>query len=296
MFVKRLISGIVLLVLIITLFAFGGCILAAGLLLISLIAYVELSKVFDKNDGKWKPCASDLIGLTTIVAYYVVTYLVYKPTPRGDGKLIMPDMTYVLLIAGVLMLAQMIIYVKRFPELDADRIAHSIFSFFYAPFMLSFIYFLRETGEHSHLVWIVLICSWGCDTCAYCVGVLIGKHRVFPKLSPKKTMEGCIGGIVGAAIIGALYGYFYVSRFNPVNFAGLNGRPGTAIVLSLICGVGSIAGMIGDLAASGIKRNKGIKDYGTLIPGHGGIMDRFDSITVAAPIVYILSYLIIFGV
>ena len=134
-------------------------------------------------------------------------------------------------------------------------------------------------------MWLILICSWGCDTCAYCVGVLFGKHKMAPVLSPKKSIEGAVGGVIGAAGLGALFGWFVTSRVDaPANFIFL---------FAIISAVGALISMVGDLAASGIKRNYDVKDYGKLIPGHGGVMDRFDSVIFAAPIIYFLAMILI---
>jgi phosphatidate cytidylyltransferase len=151
--------------------------------------------------------------------------------------------------------------------------------------MLSFVYLTRACPQGIYLVWMILISSWGCDTCAYAVGKVIGRKKIFPLLSPKKSLEGCIGGVLGAALIGGLYGYFFVeAAFPDQRVAG---------VIAFICAVGAVMSMVGDLAASAIKRNHNIKDYGNLIPGHGGIMDRFDSMTVTAPMIYFLTLLMI---
>ena len=107
----------------------------------------------------------------------------------------------------------------------------------------------------------------------------------FKELSPKKSTEGCIGGIIGTAILGLIFGILYVKRFMPVQYIEWK--------IALICGVGALMGMVGDLAASGIKRNNNIKDFGHLIPGHGGIMDRFDSMILCGPAAYILTYLLV---
>ena len=101
-------------------------------------------------------------------------------------------------------------------------------------------------------------------------------------LSPKKSLEGCIGGVLGAAALGALYAGFVMER--DLTEVG---------ILAVVCAFGAVASMVGDLAASAIKRNKHIKDYGRLIPGHGGIMDRFDSVIVTAPMVYFLTALLL---
>ena len=154
------------------------------------------------------------------------------------------------------------------------------FSFLYGPVMLSFLYLTRMGfGAGKYLVWFIFLCSWGSDTCAYAVGVLIGKHKMTPKLSPKKSVEGAVGGIVGAAVLFALYVYLIEHYFGAAQF-------GISTVGAMALGaIGALVSMVGDLAASAIKRDYGIKDYGKLIPGHGGIMDRFDSVVIAAPII-----------
>ena len=106
-----------------------------------------------------------------------------------------------------------------------------------------------------------------------------------PILSPKKSIEGAVGGVLGAALLGALYAWA-ISRYNP-NSAH------TPMIYAIICAVGALVSMVGDLAASAIKRQQNIKDYGTLIPGHGGILDRFDSVIFTAPIIYFLAITLI---
>lgn len=131
----------------------------------------------------------------------------------------------------------------------------------------------------------IFISSWICDTCAYVVGMLFGKHKLAPVLSPKKSIEGALGGVAGSALVGAVYGYFVVEP-------AISGQQVTWIFL-LISMVGAVISQVGDLAASAIKRNHDIKDYGKLIPGHGGVMDRFDSVIFTAPMIYFLAVLLI---
>jgi phosphatidate cytidylyltransferase len=111
--------------------------------------------------------------------------------------------------------------------------------------------------------------------------MLMGKHKLAPKLSPKKSIEGSIGGVVASTLVGGLYAYFIVSKFIDLK--------GAVWIFALIGGIGSIVSQVGDLVASGIKRNFEIKDYGNCIPGHGGIMDRFDSVIFVAPMIYFLA-------
>ena len=133
------------------------------------------------------------------------------------------------------------------------------------------------------IVWLVFASSWVSDIFAYFVGMSIGKHKLAPVLSPKKSIEGAVGGIVGAAIAGGLLGHMF-------QIAGIGGYE-YIIRFAIISAIAGIASQIGDLAASGIKRHFEVKDYGTLIPGHGGIMDRFDSVIMTAPIIYFLAEL-----
>ena len=160
-------------------------------------------------------------------------------------------------------------------------------AFFYVSVMLSYIFQIRQLKHGGIFVVLVFLCSWGNDTLAYCVGVLFGKHKMSPELSPKKSIEGLFGGIIGAGLLGALYGLFLDKFIEPMDNA--------YIYLFIICALGAIPAVIGDLAASAIKRNNDIKDYGKLIPGHGGVLDRFDSMIFTAPIIYYLVRFIFVG-
>ena len=142
-------------------------------------------------------------------------------------------------------------------------------------------YQTRMLTAGAYIVWLIFLCSWGCDTCAYCVGMLIGKHKMSPKLSPKKSVEGAIGGVVGAALLTVIYGMIFK------NAMGVTTQH--VWIMAAISAVGALISMVGDLTASAIKRNYEIKDYGKLIPGHGGILDRFDSVIFTAPMIYFLA-------
>lgn len=111
--------------------------------------------------------------------------------------------------------------------------------------------------------------------------MLVGKHKMAPKLSPKKSIEGAVGGVVGTVLLTMMYGLVFQEEM------GLTAN--YIFILAGISGVGAVISMIGDLAASAIKRNYDIKDYGKLIPGHGGVLDRFDSVIFTAPIVYFMA-------
>ncbi len=264
MFITRLISGIVLLAVAFLVCFFGGYPLACVLLLLSIGAFYELTKVLLSE--KFKKNAMVNLGYVAIVFFYILLSVT-------DNK----NFLVMAVIFSVIMF--LCTYVFLFPKYTVEDVSAVIFSFMYAPVMLSFVYLTRGLTDGKLIVWMIFISSWGFDTCAYCVGMLTGKtignHKFLPKLSPKKSIEGVIGGIIGAGLIALLFGNIFM--------------PEVKWYLSLIAAIGGIIAQIGDLAASAIKRNKGIKDYGKLIPGHGGVMDRFDSMIFTAPIIYFLA-------
>ena len=153
----------------------------------------------------------------------------------------------------------------------------------YIPLMIIYLSLIRSmyVGHNLNgiiLVWFVLIASWGSDVFAYFIGRHFGKHKL-TEVSPNKTVEGAIAGIVGAIILGILYAILCNTIWN----VGIN-----LLVIGLIMAVLSIIGQIGDLAASCIKRYCEIKDFSELIPGHGGMLDRIDSIIFVLPFAFIL--------
>lgn len=282
MFVTRLISGIVLVAIALLAFIAGGEILFGISVFISIAGYLELCRAVGVKEKDKKINALEIVGIIGILAYYAVLYF-FPTVEEGEAAMSMGNVLYAVIpVIGVFMLS-MLFYVVRFPKYRSEQIMANVFNFLYAPVMLSFIYLTREQEAGKYIVWLILISSWGCDTCAYVVGMLIGKKKVFPVLSPKKSLEGCIGGVVGAGLIAALYAVFVVENVFP--------DKRVTIVITVICMVGAVMSQVGDLAASAIKRNHEIKDYGKLIPGHGGIMDRFDSVIVTAPMIYFLTVL-----
>ncbi len=272
MFWNRLVSGIVLVIAALLTMSMGGIPLLLTLLFISMIGYRELTKaLLCTTDGK-RLNGLEVAGLLGVCVYYVAIYF-------------SSEFNLLLMCIVAVFMAQMFLYVVTFPKFQASQVLAAFFAFMYAPVMLSFVYLTRACPQGIYMVWMILLSSWGCDTCAYVVGKLIGKKKIFPVLSPNKSLEGCIGGVAGAALLGGLYGHFFVQvAFPEQTVAG---------IIAFICAVSAVMSMVGDLAASAIKRNNNIKDYGKLIPGHGGIMDRFDSVIVTAPMIYFLTILMI---
>lgn len=278
MFRTRLISGIILILIALATILSGGIVLAVVLCFISLVGFKELTKACGVSAADKKVNAPEIAGFIMILLYYAALFVTVYPAENGKSF----GIVYPVVVAAVVltMLLLLFLYVFTFPKFHANQIFASMFAYLYAPMMLSFIYLIREGFmQGSYLVWFIFLCSWGNDTCAYAVGVLIGKHKMTPKLSPKKSVEGAVGGILGAALLFVIYTHFAINRYTDVTLP---------LSLAAVLGAaGALVSMVGDLAASAIKRDHEIKDYGRLIPGHGGIMDRFDSVIIASPLIFI---------
>lgn len=258
-FLTRTISGALLIILVLVTFILGGDILLGFTFLISIIGLYEISKILNIEHKA--------LG----IAGYIATIIYYFMMRFGFEK-------YLMAFLVLYLMSLLIIFVIKFPKFKTDQVLIALFGMIYVVIMLSYIYRIRVMESGGYLVWLIVLCSWGCDTFAYLVGMTIGKHKLAPVLSPKKSIEGSIGGVVASVCLGVLYTYIFKEHFklfeHPMLYVGI------------ICAVTSIISQLGDLAASGIKRNYNIKDYGKLIPGHGGVLDRFDSVIFTSPVIF----------
>ena len=259
MFTTRLISGIVLVILAAFVLIQGGAFLFLASLVISLVGLFELYRVM-----KIEKELPGILGYLSVLAYY---YMLWTDSEN-----------YMTFLTIAVLMALMTVYVVTFPKFGTEQVTVAFFGIFYVGLMFSYLYQVRSMPDGKYLVWLIVLSSWGCDTCAYCVGMLLGKHKMAPKLSPKKSVEGAVGGVLGAAILGFLYGAYFEQSMVDVMQPGM--------ISAVACAIAAVISQIGDLAASAIKRNHGVKDYGRLIPGHGGILDRFDSMIFTAPAIY----------
>lgn len=262
MFKTRLLSGIVLVIAALVLIITGGDVLLVSTLVISCIGMFELYRIFHIEKT-----APGILGYLAAIVYYADLRFAF-----------IPDM--MMFVLGFLILL-MFVYVFTYPKFHTEQILAAFFGVFYVAVMLSFVYQTRMLTAGAYIVWLIFLCSWGCDTCAYCVGVLIGKHKMAPKLSPKKSVEGAVGGVVGSALLTVIYGMIFREAMGM--------EVAQVMIMAAISAIGALISMVGDLTASAIKRNYDIKDYGKLIPGHGGILDRFDSVIFTAPMIYFLA-------
>ena len=261
MFKERLRSSVILMAITLLTVILGGNVLFFTVLVISLIGSMEWYRML-----KIERSSLSLMGVIASVGYYVLLFL-------GKEQYSIPF--FIGMFFGL-----MILYVLTFPKYSSEQVIMVFFGLFYISTLLSYVYRVRILEDGAIVVWLIFIGAWGSDTCAYCVGKLIGKHKLPSKLSPKKTIEGCVGGVVGAALIGLLYAIIFKNQ--------IVGVENPYIAYAITSGSAAVLSQFGDLTASAFKRNYGIKDYGTLIPGHGGILDRFDSIIFIAPLVFYL--------
>lgn len=189
-----------------------------------------------------------------------------------------------------LLLGILVFWIAMFAELMAsnmklpfDKIAVCFFAGVVLPLLFGAIVRIHSTQEGRAFVLIPFVLAFMSDTGAYFVGLKFGKHKLAPVISPKKTIEGVVGGVLGAVVGMMLYCLFLEAFF------GFEANYLFGLIYAV---VGSLAGVFGDLSFSVIKRQVKIKDYGNLIPGHGGILDRFDSMMIVGPVAEILLLLL----
>ena len=267
MFRTRLISGIVLVILALVFIISGGYVLWAVSLALSLIGLMELYRVFQihKTMLGW-------LGYVLVMFYYLLL------AAATEAALPINWMMYLMIV----MMACLCLMVCTYPKYNSNQVMQVIFGILYVGIMFSFLYQTRMLPNGTYTVWLIFLSSWGCDTCAYCVGKLFGKHKMSPVLSPKKSIEGAVGGVAGTMLLTHIYAYIFAKQMD-ITYAQV-------WVLTLISAAGALISMVGDLTASAIKRYYDVKDYGKLIPGHGGVLDRFDSVIFTAPVIYFLAY------
>ena len=264
---QRLISAAVALVILAAVFAcYQTVVLNIAIGLVSGIAIFELLHA---------------TGFVKSKAVLIFSILYSFCTPffgmlSNEGAVLITVLYLVLLIGTLL---------RFHNEIHFEEIAISFFLSMAVPGALSCVVLLRDQYEESFL-YILLCCiaAWISDSCAYFAGRAFGKHKMSPQISPHKTIEGAIGGVVGCVAFSLLacwlYGFYQHSVGVELTF--------TWWLIALLAVVCSLVSIAGDLTASVIKRQRGLKDFGKIMPGHGGVMDRFDSFIFVAPTVYLL--------
>ncbi len=268
----RIITGIILIPLLVLVLLCPINIMTFAVIAVSMIGLYE----FYKATGLSKKRILCLLGYASGI---VIPLLKSTFNPAWDFSLLWQLLIYVFIFALFII---MLIKHKTVSVTDAAMV---IFSVIYIPYFLTHLLLIRHLESGEVLIWLPFLAAFSTDTFAYFTGCFLGKHKLCPEISPKKTIEGAIGGTVGCMAIVLLFA-FLMKRFAALNV--------NYIKFALLGGLCAVVSQIGDLSASIIKRKFGIKDYGNLFPGHGGILDRLDSVILASPLVYI--YLAIIGI
>lgn len=246
--IKRISSGIVLILLLGFVLVQGGYFLNFSVALLSIIAIYELDRVL-KEKG---------IHIHRELLYLQAAFLFFF---HAQSSFLLVSVIFLFLTSGFYAIARN----------DITDMVYTVFASIYI--VVNFAFFYTLNGDARVLL--VFIFSWISDTCAYFTGVFFGKRKLCPAISPKKTIEGSIGGMIGSALLALLFSYYWHGEIIWY-YAGFGL-------------VGSAISQAGDLIASMFKRQSNIKDYGKIIPGHGGILDRFDSILFVLPVVYLIT-------
>ncbi len=258
----RTISGIVGLPILALFLILGGPWLKSGILFLSMVGMFEFYKAISK-----KIMPVHFFGFLAAILYIVFL----------DIKI---ELQYYEISIMIFTLCVLSFTVFMYQKINIHDVCSTIMGVFYIAFMLGNIYLIRESENGIYMVWLIFICAFCSDTGAYFTGSAIGKHKLTPVLSPKKTYEGAIGGILFTAIVCGFYGYCIYEFWHI-------GKENMFLLYAVLGVIGSVTAQIGDLVASSIKRFVNIKDYGKIMPGHGGVLDRFDSVLFTSPLIFI---------
>jgi len=250
---QRILSGLIMLPLLVIV-VLGGNVLLIGCAVIGILGCREFYSGFRAMGVN----PSALIAYVSVAALCVINIFELH------------EKWYMLWFSGVVIAS--LLYLFRVEKRKLEDGAATITGIFYVVFFSFHVAFTEQIDGYSIMVWLIFLTAFGTDIMAYFTGYAFGKHKLCPNISPKKTIEGAIGGTLGSVILCGLFGYFFAYE---------------VLIHCLIIGaLGGVVSQLGDLTASIFKRKMGIKDYGNLIPGHGGILDRFDSVLFTAPLVY----------
>lgn len=264
----RIISAAVAIVLLAGVMYLGSTAVGLAVFVLALVGVHEFYSALGK--AGFKPVYS--------LGYLACLALLYPAVSGLTGGMNamrgnMPVLVGILVFAMLVLLFCLMMFTNgRYSLAD---IAVTLFGIAYVAFLFSFVTLTRNLDKGYLYIWLIFIGAWATDTFAYFTGVAIGKTKILPKISPKKSLEGCIGGVLGCILVMLLFGLYFqdILKIPVYHF----------IILGLLCGAIS---QIGDWSASAVKRTAGIKDYGNIMPGHGGVLDRLDSILFVAPVVY----------
>lgn len=275
----RIISGIIAAAILAVVLLLPSYVLALAVFIVSCIGLYEYAGAVKRKGIKVD------LGVSWIMAFVLAASAYMATLPEQEASvpvLAMKSVFTETTVCAMIFLAVAFLFCRVLfgnGKYGMDDVAYTLFGMIYIPFLLSFAILTRNMARGFEYIWLVIIGASVTDIFAYFAGTLFGRHKILPAISPKKTVEGSIGGAIGCMLVMLLYGLLVINRpgAEPVEV-------GHFVLMGLLCGIFS---QIGDWAASSIKRTAGIKDFGHLIPGHGGMMDRCDSFLFVAPVVYL---------
>lgn len=264
---KRILTGVIGLPIVALILIFGNKYIIDAVF--GVVAIISIHEYFSAIEKQYKP-----VKWIGYIAAILIAFIHIIPIEIWTKILIMLVPTSIVLLFIEIIATSM----KTQPK----DIFATFFGICYVIGFLVFLPLLYSMPNGKFLIWYILIAAWGTDTFAYAVGMRFGKHKL-TKISPKKSIEGSIGGTIGAVVIALIY-TLIVSKYIDLGFS--------YVFIAITTLILSVISQLGDLSASSIKREMEIKDYGKIIPGHGGMLDRIDSIIFVAPFAYFLLTMI----
>lgn len=260
---KRIVSALLGLPLVLVVLIFGNKYVVD--VVMSIVALISIHEFFEAISEKAKPIR--WIGYLSCLSIAVMHVI---PAEHLDMAAIIIIPTIILILFLHIIISEM--------RINFKDIAYTFLGVVYVVMFIMFIALIRGMEDGKILIWYAIIAAWATDIFAYFTGKRLGKHK-FSTISPNKTIEGCVGGTIGAIIVAIIY-TLCINQYLDMEYSYIY-----IAIFSLIL---SIIGQIGDFAASSIKRYVNIKDYSELIPGHGGMLDRIDSLLFIAPFAYVM--------
>jgi len=261
---QRIVTGVIAAIAFLSLLVLGGYWYSGLILIMAIIGYYEYIRMFGLLNHKF----ASLIG-------YILLLWIAIPWEVKEFDIGLPMNNNVIWIAMFLLLAVNVVSKNRFV---IDQAAALFLGAIYIGYGFHYMISIRLLESGLFYTLLVFVCVWLSDAGAYFVGVKFGKHPLWPTISPKKSIEGSIGGVVTAIVAAICFALIQPELLSVLQ----------AILIGLIV---AVFGQFGDLIQSAYKRVKGIKDTGTILPGHGGVLDRVDSWLIVFPIVHILGLL-----
>jgi phosphatidate cytidylyltransferase len=264
MHLKRWITGIVALPIIYLLVSAGGMVFALLIAAVSVVTLWEYYRAVFQADGDVPLRLMPLLGLCLSP---VIVWTVYQ-----HGMIHVP----LIIAVDLILVAGLTLPLFKNDSQAPHLVAKQVLGLVYIPLFLSFLTLIRSAESGAGWVFLLLLIVAAGDTGAFYSGTYLGRHKLCPWVSPKKTIEGSLGGLAANIIVALVFKTFLLPSLSVL----------PCIVFAVVIG---IAGQVGDLFASEFKRSAGIKDSGTLLPGHGGFLDRLDALLFASPLAYLLK-------